>query len=324
MFSIRIKNIQAIDDYTFEFDKNELIVFKGDNSNGKSILNKALTKLINGEIFDKQQRKDLIRDGCDEGEIIIKTAEIYLQVILRLERKDCRFNFCTSENQEIRERTFQDKEFLEHLVQECGFGVYGKEKLCVQIHQTNGAMPFENTSAETNSELIESITKDAFAVACIENYDSITRLSFDRAFTQIEYEIQKCDGQLKLLPNYDIERYKELVREASEVLKTSSAHYPKLKKVQIQTHKVLHKPELKKIQFRKVSTLFSPTIKRINVSKLTILFKPELRKLPRTLRLLAYPKLINMHDDFAKIISVRNNVCPVCGGYLYDVHTHEV
>ena len=67
--SIRRRNIQSHQDVLIELPETGVVVFTGDNSNGKSVMRKVLSDVISGRIKQLRNRKSLVRraPGVHEG-----------------------------------------------------------------------------------------------------------------------------------------------------------------------------------------------------------------------------------------------------------------
>ena len=297
---VKLHNIQSIVDYQFEFPDTGIIEFTGDNSNGKSILRKALVAVSNLSIVDEIVRNDLIRNGEVEGEITIGLNEFVLQIMLRHARKDCTFSYMDINDTQPVERTFADKEDLIRSINKLGLGIFGKERLCIQLQYIKGPMPFvdDTVSPQTNAEIVESITKDQFAVTCLENYRTNTEPIFRQRVTQLAAQAATIDRMIQNYKVIDLQKYEELSYELGKCLEIKD-----LKVIDFIHLKFETLDYYKEIHFKKLH--FMPILPVIKFTKLVI---PNIK-----VKIL---KFVNLAKDIADILSVENHKCPTCGQYI--------
>ena len=69
--NIILRNIQSFKEAKYEFPETGLVQIIGDNSNGKSILMKAILSVVTLKILTDEDRQALIRDTESIADILI-------------------------------------------------------------------------------------------------------------------------------------------------------------------------------------------------------------------------------------------------------------
>lgn len=297
---VALHNIQGIEDYVFEFPETGVVEFVGDNSNGKSILMNALASITSLTILDTVDRDALIRRGASEGEITIGVDNFVLSVTVRRERKDCEFKYKDVNDQDWVVRTFADKDDFVKAVQRLGFGVFGKERLCIQLHETRGSMPFvsRQVSPQVNSEIIESITRDLFAVACIDNYRNNTDPLFRETVRNIVAQIGNLERLIDSYKIINLEKYQEISKQLDDCLLVKDLNPISFRKLDLTNYDYYPTISFKRL-------LLQPIIPPIQFIKLEI--PPEKIKGIR---------LQSLSQDIADLNNIENHKCYACGQYI--------
>lgn len=281
--TIHTRGIQSHDDVLIELPETGLVVFSGDNSNGKSVIRKVLEDTIAYNINKAKVRKSLISKDRSEGTLeIIKYDGSSLYVNINLEASQT-WARLTRANGEIVTRYLADKS-IPDLVREFGFHYNNTRDISLNICDSDDSILFFRTSHATNGDILVSALTDTEAQTrydvLYEQYQEA--LSNRRQFLD---NLQIAQAAKEALVLYNIEEEQELHDACARAASLLSRFYwPNLKEV----------PEM----------IFLPTI---NV---------------RTLRLQGYADLphipilrMNIRDMSAvsrDLIQIEKGVCPTC------------
>lgn len=281
--TIHTRGIQSHDDVLIELPETGLVVFSGDNSNGKSVIRKVLEDTIAYNINKAKVRKSLISKDRSEGSLeIIKYDGSSLYVNINLEASQTWVRL-TRANGESVVRYLADKNIPE-LVREFGFHYNDTRDISLNICDSDDSILFFRTSHATNGDILVSALTDTEAQmrydVLYEQYQEA--LSNRRQFLD---NLQVAQAAKEALVLYNIEEEQELHDICARVASLLSKFYwPDMKEV----------PEM----------IFLPTF---NI---------------RTLRLQGYVELphipvvrMNIRDISAvalDLIQIEKGVCPTC------------
>lgn len=157
--TIRTQNIQSHKDVLIELPETGLVVFTGDNSNGKSIIRKVLEDTIAYNINKVKVRKSLINKDVSEGTVeLIKYDGSSLTVNLNLEASRTWVKL-TRTSGEVITRYLSDKSIPE-LVREFGFHYNDTRDVSLNICDSDDAILFFRTNHVTNGDILNSALTD--------------------------------------------------------------------------------------------------------------------------------------------------------------------
>lgn len=292
---VELINIQSIQKATYEIEEKGVVQIIGDNSNGKSILIKAMSFVATTLIKDKEERETIINDDVDSGIIIMSRKDMTLKVYINRELSNCRYELVRA-NGTVITRSVREGG-LEKLADEFGWATF-KDGVCLQIFETFGTMPFVNNRASGDYEIVDYIITDRVANNFIEAYKGTTNTEFSRYASDLKTKIAYADKVLSEISFYNIVAYENILY--------------KLKAYQ-----------------RNVSKLFI-----LNTSKLPItrafkyvdvpMYSP--RKLPVFRVLPSIPSLLQLTTYISNLVSTLNGVCPICNTKFKDMeeHVHDI
>lgn len=281
--TIHTRGIQSHDDVLIELPETGLVVFSGDNSNGKSVIRKVLEDTIAYNINKAKVRKSLISKDRSEGSLeIIKYDGSSLYVNINLEASQTWVRLIRANGESV-VRYLADKNIPE-LVREFGFHYNDTRDISLNICDSDDSILFFRTSHTTNGDILVSALTDTEAQmrydVLYEQYQEA--LSNRRQFLD---NLQVAQAAKEALVLYNIEEEQELhdiCARAASLL--SKFYWPDMKEV----------PEM----------IFLPTF---NI---------------RTLRLQGYVELphipvvrMNIRDISAvslDLIQIEKGVCPTC------------
>lgn len=293
---IKLENIQSIEEFTFKFPKYGVVEFTGDNNHGKSILMKVIKAITSLSIYKDVKRQALIRHGCQEGSVFMSNGHMILGFKLNLDRQSCRFFYRNIDEKDFVQRTFADKEDMIKQLALFGFSVFGKDRLCLQIHEINGIIPFSNNSnPKIDAEIIESITKDEFAEQCLENYKMITEPAFKSNYNQARAREMALRNSLESLALYDVSNYKSFIAEINDVLDSADLYEFQLDKLKIEKLVNIQEFILPHLDFVPIITAFI-----LNKIALPMIVVNEF-------------KLDKLDKHIKALKEVGEHICPTCG-----------
>lgn len=297
----KLVNIQSIENAEYVFPDTGIVQIKGGNSNGKSILFRAISAVVNLHMLENDSRNALIRDGYQEGSILMEYRSKALYVQLNRDRNKCAVAYMR-QNGDTVTRTFRDGG-IENLLREFGFACYSKNSICLQLYETFGPMPFVNTKLSENNEMVESVTEDVTAKRFLEAFMKHTHpksVQLVKSYNKEIDRIKQVRGSLVLFDYKAYERHQAEMQSHLDIVR-----HMRLGKYTV----VLPPPETKEIV--DLSIVFN----RMHVV-------PEYRKEfdGSILSLLdvqfSFEGLNNLIKDMCKL---REGKCPTCGRPLVDI-----
>lgn len=162
--TIRTRNIQSHQDVLIELPETGVVVFTGDNSNGKSVMRKVLSDVISGRIKQLRNRKSLVRraPGVHEGYLeITKYDGSKLTVCINLEASQTYVELVRAGGDTLK-RYLSDKSFTD-LVYEFGFHYNENRDISLNIFDSDDTLLFFRTSHATNGDVLDTALTDTDA-----------------------------------------------------------------------------------------------------------------------------------------------------------------
>lgn len=281
--SIRTHYIQKHKDVFIELPETGLVVFNGENSNGKSVIRKALEDIISYSITNPRVRKSLINRKVSEGYVeIMKYDGTRLKVVLNVEASRTYATLQRSNGEEVT-RYLSDKT-IPDLVQEFGFH-YSKERgISLNICDSDNAILFFKTNHVTNGDVLTSATTDTGAQARAEELKAKYQeaIVMRQTFMDNLKIAQAAKAEIRL---YDIAKETDVLNKARLY-------------ANILSHVVLpHVAEAKPIPL--VSYVSVPVI-RISTFRV-----PPIISLPAI-------NLQGLDQAYKELMSIEKGVCPTC------------
>lgn len=307
--TVILKNIQSIKYCKYEFPETGLVTIVGGNSNGKSILIKALESVSKLKIKNDECRKALIKRGEEVGTIFILHNNVALNVELSKDRGACSVTLQRANGEKVR-RTFRDGG-IEELLYEFGFRVYSNNQICLQIYETFGLMPFVNTSDMINGEIVEAVTEDSVAKEFLEAFKEHTYKNAKTMLKTIDDKIVTWESVLKNLVVYDYKKYEEMAVRLEDI----NAVLQSIDVIELEELKL--PPRVKFIdidKFELEKLHIPPNVNFIDIEP------PVLHEISITRTL---PFMIEFEDlgtELENMNTILNGVCPTCGKPLFEKH----
>lgn len=281
--TIRTHYIQKHKDVIIELPETGLVVFNGENSNGKSIIRKALEDIISYSIKNPRCRKSLVNRKVSEGYIeLTKYDGTALKVVINLEASKT-YAVLTRSNGETVTRYLADKT-IPDLVQEFGFHYNANRDISLNICDSDNAILFFRTPHVTNGDILDTATTDQSAKRrCEELRERYQEaITLRQTFMDSVRVAQAAKAEITL---YDISKETEILNSAR--LYANILGHVKFPRVM----------EAKPI----------PLVSYVNVPKIrisTYKVPPIVSLPPVTLR--------SLEQDYRDLMTIEKGVCPTC------------
>lgn len=284
---VELINIQSIKKATYILEEKGITQITGDNSNGKSILIKAMSFVANTNIKDKDERESIINDNSTLGSITMERNNMRLKVVVSRARENCYYEL-TRSNGSVITRTIREGG-LELLAEEFGWVAFDGN-ICLQIFETFGVMPFVNNRASSDYEIIDYIITDKVANDFIETYESITYPAFKKYASNLKSTVDNVERTLSSITFYDIPKHEDILY--------------KLKNYQ---------RNLEYIKICNVEKLpITKALKYVEINLINVVRLPIFKIIPLIEETISLSRLL---DDYHLAL---NGKCPTCGTKLKD------
>lgn len=174
--TVILSNIQSHEFTTFEFPERGIVRIYGNNSNGKSVLVKALTDVITYKISKPSIRRSIIRRGHTFGELSLTRYDgTQLYVHIDLDAASTYAELTQAGGSPVR-RYLADKS-IPLLVKEFGFHFDEKSGLSLNIHADTDQFLFVDTKRSTNFDMLNGVRSDVFAESALASISNLLRAS---------------------------------------------------------------------------------------------------------------------------------------------------
>ena len=297
-----LENIQSIRQAEYDMTDTGFVKICGGNSNGKSILIKTIGAIVSLDILDAECRRALINDRCDEGLVEIQYKGKTLFVQLNVERNKCLVCLKRVDGTKI-VRTFREGG-IEELIHEFGFRVYNKNNICLQVHETFGAMPFVNTSTAINGEIVEAVTEDTIAKDFLMKFKEVTHKKAKELVTALNTKIVKWQSVKNTLTIFDYVQYSEKA-DAMRSYEDDLKYLDYIELPELEVPKVLDVIDFPNFNFTAISIPPEVTIIDIPKMELPECGQVELFTIPTDLR--------SIEGAIVSYLDACGGMCPTCG-----------
>lgn len=315
--SIKLTNIQSHRSTTYELPETGIVNICGENSDGKSVLTKAIfNTLIQPSLHIKEKRLSLLSRWASVGEI---RCEFYDRpgLTVHIEREVSNTYYVADSNN-IKVFVNGQSDYLKAMLQEFGLSP-------MNIYRTLTPIPFVTSSAADNYKEIATCTRDFAVENAVENLkqqkDTIKKTKEQFAGLQ-----EKAQIQLDSLVSYDMEKEQDFSRKGSifaVLLKCLHSTPTNLEKLELP---IFDKPVAYDITLKDMDKLSMPKPKS-NVKSLSI-NTPSVNSLrfysappkvddPLQLKPLNILQEVSfIEEDLASIQKIKESTCPTCGRLL--------
>lgn len=206
---IELVNIQSIAHAVYDIPETGVTQIKGENSNGKSILIKAVAFVAKTLIEDAREREDLIKDGTSFGEIIMERGDFKLKVHIEKERLSSYYEFSNIKTGNSMKRNPREGG-LEQIAEAFGFITFSKQ-VSLQIFETFGVMPFVNCTPAIDYQIMDYVISDEVGNDFVEKFTTITYPLFKEYVGRLKIKKEAAERQLENTTFYDIDKYQGIV-----------------------------------------------------------------------------------------------------------------
>lgn len=289
------RNIQNHKEVVLDFPEYGLIVLSGNNSNGKSVVIKALVAIIYDLLRRPQKRDNLINREATYGEVFI-TRYDGIKLSLHLTREAAQTYFTYEHpGQEPIVRYLSDKSYME-LVKRFGFHVVDNANVSLQIGEADDSLLFYKTPNKLNGAIVITSMVDGNTQIAIDNMEELlktTRKSRDDYTSQVRAINDALAGLV--------------IKDTSE-LRTKRAYLDYIRQVLSTVYIPQSLPMLEPVPKVTYYDVYNPTL-------------PEIK----------YPPIYDVHCDIpdmtqtaTELTALKNRVCPTCGRRFSDAGTDTV
>lgn len=292
---VSLTNVQAIKSATYVLEEQGITQITGENSNGKSILIKAMSFIANNLIGDAEERETIINDYSDMAIIKMERLGMSLTITVTRERDNCRYVLVRKNGESI-SRSIREGG-LDKLAEEFGW-ISFEGNVCLQIFETFGVMPFVNNRPSGDYDIVDYIITDKVANNFVDSYENITYPKFRQYVSELNSTISTCDRELQGITFYSITEYEDVLAS--------------LKRFQ---HNL---PYLSVVEPRRLPIT--------NLLKFVELLEIHPKKLPIFWTPPQAPTMTSLYSEISRLSTASNGRCPTCGSGLKNMEVchHEV
>ena len=277
------RNIQNHAEVVIDLPPTGLIVFTGDNSNGKSVIVKAVRALVLNEIKKPRKRASLVNRKASYGEaIFIRTDDVILTMHVAREAASTWISLEVPGQDKIT-RYLSDKSYTE-LVQTFGLQVAGESGISLNVAEADESLLFYKTPTKTNHEVLQIATVDSRAMTAATNMENT--LAETRQFRDA------CAAQARTIKPALQELHIGDVEALTERRNKLFRYYSILSRIYIPTI-----PEIKAVPKVRITNVYIPTLPKIKWPKVHNIY-------------LNVPDILPVANELK---SVREGKCPTCG-----------
>ena len=277
------RNIQNHQEVVIDLPPTGLVVFTGQNSNGKSVIVKTLRTILNGDLRKPRKRAALVNKSSMFGEItFLRSDDVCLTVHIAREANMTYVKY-QEPNCEPIVRYLADKSYNE-LVTRYGWHYDPETGISLNIAEEEDALLFYKTSNRINGSVVQTATCDSTANKVAESFEETIKES--RSFR--EQYANQARTLYSALEELTIEDSEPLItkKEKLEYFKRnlSCVYFPNI-------------PEIKAVPKVHFADIYVPSIPVVK-----------------------YPRIVSVSCTIPDIIPVaqelkilREHKCPTCG-----------
>lgn len=299
---IRTKNIQNHRDVVVDLPPTGLVVFSGQNSNGKSVIGKTTRTLLNGDLRKPRKRASLVNKNSAFGEITyIREDDTELTLHLAREASLTYVRY-KEPNQEPIVRYLADKSYSE-LISRFGWHYDADSGISLNLAEMEDALLFYKTSNKINGTVLETATSDKVADRIAEQFDNTLKETRNYRDNWMQ-QVRNMESALVGLKIEDVTSLNEKIEKIKYYLRNiKSVKFPSIPPIEA----------VPQIHYTDIKYPVIIPIKAVpNVHYANVIF-PSLPKIK-------YPKIYNISCELPDITQtarelndLRNCKCPTCG-----------
>ena len=202
--TIHTVHIQSHHDVTIEFPKTGVVVFSGNNSNGKSVIVKVTNAVISGSLTKPKERRTLITRKFTHGSVEYTTYEgVSLKVDIDYEAANTYATLTRADGSKVT-RFLSDKN-MGDLVKQFGFHYNKDYEISLNIHNDDDRFLFVDTKHAANYACLGNTLSDETAEAAIEQFKLVQQEIKER-LTSVTTLLNQNAAVAKALTTIDTEQ----------------------------------------------------------------------------------------------------------------------
>lgn len=182
--SIKLHNIQGMNDVVYDFPESGLVRIKADNEIGKSILTKTIKIFIKGHLDNKEVRESFIKDGTTKAYVLILLNNNYIVgLVLDNSISTKGYYYIQAPNKEV--EYLPISETPRKIIDLLGFYYNEELDFCLNIRESHPVI-ITDTSPRVTSE----------ALSC-----AIDNPTIDTAIEKVQKSIKQTETTLSYINN---------------------------------------------------------------------------------------------------------------------------
>lgn len=251
------RNIQNHAEVVVDLPETGMVVFTGNNSNGKSVIVKVTRALITNGIRRPRTRASLVNRKAMFGEAIyVRSDDVVLTLHLAREANATYVKYEVP-GQEPIVRYLADKTYTE-LVKAFGWHYDENSDISLNIAEEEDSLLFYKTSHKINASIIQTATSDSTAEVVATNFENTLKQarSFRENYTQ---QVRTYKSALNELQVFDEEELTKKHDRLNYLLHNLSTVYlpdiPEIKGVPVVHFVDVYTPQLPKIKYPRIVTV---------------------------------------------------------------------
>lgn len=227
---ITTRNIQNHAEVVVDISEHGVIVFTGNNSNGKSVIVKVTKALVTNTIRKPRKRASLINRDKTYGEVIYERSDGAV-LTLHLDRAaNVTYVKLDKPNADPIIRYLADKTYPQ-LVREFGFHFDESSGISLHFAEADESLLFYKTSSRINSSIVQTATSDSTAETVLENFTATVKQArqFRDEYNKQIRVFKETVAELKISDEEELLKRKEQLEKLYHIL--STIHFPRIPEV---------------------------------------------------------------------------------------------
>lgn len=293
-------NIQSHTKTILDFPETGIVRFHGNNSNGKSVLVKALSDAVSNAITRPSNRRSLIRRGSTVGEISLERYDgtlLYLHIALEASST---YAELTRPGQPLVRRYLADKS-IPLLIKEFGWHYNTDHGVSLNIHQDVDGFLFVDTKKSMNFDLLSSIRSDAYAEAAAASLEKLIKDTKEKR-KEFQHKQEVAEATFTALQCWDLEQETHM-RDTCRMLATV-----------LESLSIPLMPQVRPVPDIQICPTVPPMPTVRPVPQVTLC--PTVPPMPRV----RYPKFLTVFVDLlpdivpvaSELRELKEGTCPTC------------
>ena len=205
---IHTHNIQSHKDVVIELPKTGIVAFTGNNSNGKSVIVKAINAILRNDLAKPKERRTLINRDSNNGYIELTRYDgMILLVYIHVEAAYTYAELTYPDGRTVK-RFLADK-IMPELIREFGLNYNKEYEVSLNVHNDDDKFLFVNTKHQANYAALNSALTDEYAENALTQLELVEKDLIDHR-KKLESEYTANLTLKENLTVYDTEKCAEL------------------------------------------------------------------------------------------------------------------